>query len=82
MTQGETQMQTQEADGLSLTMFINPKGSRQENGHGPAKRSKPVQSPGGTEWQLVVKAGRMVRQAGTESRNRQGSKPGGLEKGE
>jgi hypothetical protein len=31
---------------------------------------------------LVVKAGRMVRQAGTESRNRQGSKPGGLEKGE
>ena len=35
-----------------------------------------------TEWQLVVKAGRMVRQAGTESRNRQGSKPGGLEKGE
>ena len=31
---------------------------------------------------LVVKAGRMVRQAGTKSRNRQGSKPGGLEKGE
>ena len=27
---------------------------------------------------LVVKAGRIVRQAGTESRNRQGSKPGGL----
>ena len=26
MTQGETQMQTQEADGWSLTMFINPKG--------------------------------------------------------
>jgi hypothetical protein len=31
---------------------------------------------------LVVKAGRVVRQAGTESRNRQGSKPGGLEKEE
>ena len=30
---------------------------------------------------LVVKAGRMDRQAGTESRNRQESKPGGLEKG-
>jgi hypothetical protein len=28
---------------------------------------------------LVVKAGRMVRQVGTMSRNRQGSKPGGLE---
>jgi hypothetical protein len=26
---------------------------------------------------LKVKAGRMVRHAGTESRNRQGSKPGG-----
>jgi hypothetical protein len=26
MTQGETQMQTPEADGWSLTMFINPKG--------------------------------------------------------
>jgi hypothetical protein len=24
--QGETQMQTQEADGWSLTMFVNPKG--------------------------------------------------------
>ena len=31
---------------------------------------------------LEVKAGRMVRQAGTESRNRQRSKLGGLEKGE
>ena len=31
---------------------------------------------------LVVRAGRIVRQAGTKSRNRQGSKPGGLEKGE
>jgi hypothetical protein len=31
---------------------------------------------------LVVKAGRMVRQAGTKFRNRQGSKPGGLEKEE
>ena len=29
---------------------------------------------------LEVKAGRMVRQAGTKSRNRQGSKPGGLAK--
>ena len=29
---------------------------------------------------LVVKAGRMVRQVGTKSRKRQGSKPGGLEK--
>jgi hypothetical protein len=29
-----------------------------------------------------VKAGRMVRQTGTESRNRQGTKPGGLEEGE
>ena len=26
MTPGETQMQTPEADGWSLTMFINPKG--------------------------------------------------------
>ena len=31
---------------------------------------------------LVVKAGKMVRQAGTNSRNRQGSKTVGLEKGE
>ena len=31
---------------------------------------------------LKVRAGRMVRLAGTESRTRQGSKPGGLEKGE
>ena len=31
---------------------------------------------------LMVTAGRMVRQAGTKSRNRQVSKPGGLEKGE
>ena len=30
---------------------------------------------------LVVKAGRMVRQAGTEFRNKHGSKPGGLKKG-
>ena len=30
----------------------------------------------------VVKAGRIVRQAGTKFRNRQGSKPGGLEKEE
>ena len=31
---------------------------------------------------LVVEAGRKVRQVGTKSRNRQRSKPGGLEKGE
>ena len=31
---------------------------------------------------LLVKAGRMVRQAGTKSRNGQGSKLGGLEKGQ
>ena len=31
---------------------------------------------------LVVKAGTKVRQVGTKSRNRQGSKPRGLEKGE
>ena len=31
---------------------------------------------------LLVKAGRIVRQAGRESRNRQGWKPVGLEKGE
>ena len=31
---------------------------------------------------FVVKAGRLVRQAGAKSRNRQGSKPGGLEKDE
>ena len=51
MTYGGTQMQTQEADGWSLTMFINPKRSRQENGRGQAKRSKPDQSPEGTEGQ-------------------------------
>jgi hypothetical protein len=31
---------------------------------------------------LMVNAGRMVRKVGKKSRNRQGSKPGGLEKGE
>jgi hypothetical protein len=31
---------------------------------------------------LVVKAGRMVRHAGTKSRNRQESKAGGLKKGD
>ena len=35
--QGETQMQTQEADGWSLALFINPKRGRQENGHEQAK---------------------------------------------
>ena len=35
--QGETQMQTQGADGWSLTMFIYPKRGRQENGRVQAK---------------------------------------------
>jgi hypothetical protein len=83
MTQGETQMQTQGADGWSLTMFINPKGvgkrmvvDRQKiKTRSDSRRYKVAD-------RLVVKAGRKVRQAGTETRNRQGSKPGGLEKGE
>ena len=72
-------MQTQKADSWSLTMFI-----RQENGRGQAKRSKPDPESRRyrVAYRLVVKAGRMVRQAGTKSRNRQGSKPGRLEKEE
>ena len=35
--EGKTQMQTQEADGWSLKMFINPKRVRQENGRVQAK---------------------------------------------
>jgi hypothetical protein len=54
-------------------MFNNPKRSKKENGRARTYR---------VANRLEVKAGRMVRQAGTESRDRQVSKPGGLEKGE
>ena len=73
MTQGETQMQTQEADGWSLTMFNNPKGvgkrivvDRQKVQTRSESRRYRVAD------RLVVKAGRMVRQAGTESRTGKG----------
>jgi hypothetical protein len=63
---------------------------RQENGRGQAREwswtGKKVKTRSESRRyrvadRLMVKAGRMVRQTGTESRNRQGSKPGGLEKG-
>jgi hypothetical protein len=57
---------------------------RQENVHRQAKRSKPDQSPGGTEWQT----GSWSRQAEWSGRwvqspeTGKGQNPGGLEKGE
>jgi hypothetical protein len=83
VTQGKTQMQTQEADGWSLRCLVIQKGvgkrvvvHRQKVKTSSASRRYRVAD------RLEVKAGRMVRQAGTESRNRQRSKPRGLEKGE
>ena len=73
MTQGETQMHTQEADGWSLTMFINPKGvgkrmvvARQKVKTGSESMRFRVAD------RLVVKEGRMVRQAGTISKTGKG----------
>jgi hypothetical protein len=78
MTQDETQMQTHKADGWSLTMLINPKGVGKRMVVDKQKvktrsESRRYRVPD----RLVVKAGRKVRQAGTEYRNWPGSKPGG-----
>jgi hypothetical protein len=74
-------MQTQEADGWSLTVFINPKGvGKTIVVDRPKVKTRSESRRYRVADRLVVKAGRMVRQAGTESRNSQGSKPGGLEK--
>ena len=76
-------MQTQEADGWSLTMLIKPKRV--------GKRMVVDRQKGQTRSEsrrcrvadrLVVKSGRMVRQAGNKVQNRQESKLGGLEKRE
>ena len=76
-------MQTQEADGWSLTMFNNPKGVGKRMVVDRLKvKTRSESRRYRVADRLEVKAGRMVRQAGTESRNRQGSKPVGLEKGE
>ena len=83
MTQGETQMQTQEADGWSLTMLNNPKGVGKRMVVDRLKvKTRSESRRYRVAHRFVVKAGRIVRKAGTKSRNRQGSKPGGLEKGE
>ena len=50
MTQGETQIQTQEADGWSLRCLIIQKGVGKRMVV-DRQKVKPVQSPGGTEWQ-------------------------------
>ena len=66
-------MQTQEADGWSLTVFINPKGA----GKRMVVDRQKVKTRSGVQEvqsgrQVMVKAGRMVRQAGTESRTGKG----------
>ena len=66
---------------MEFKMFNNSKSSGQENGCGWAKGQTSSESRRyRVADRLKVKAGRMVRQAGTKSRNIQGSKPGGLEK--
>jgi predicted DNA-binding protein (UPF0251 family) len=70
-------MQTPEADGWSLRCLIIQKGvgKRMVVDRQMVKTSSESRRSRVAD-RLVVKAGRMVRQAGTESRNRQGSKLG------
>ena len=74
-------MQTLEAESLSLIFINNPKGVGKRM---VVDRQKVKTSSESRRYSVAgrfeVRAGRMVRQAGTESRNRQGSKPGGFEK--
>ena len=62
-------------------MFIDLKRGRQENGHGQAKGQNQNQFRA-QEVQSGRQARGLVRQAGKKSRNRQGSKLGGLAKTE
>jgi hypothetical protein len=74
-------MQTQEADGWSLRCLIIQKGVGKRM---VVDRQKVKTSSESRRYivadRLVVKVDRMVRQVCTESRNRQGSKLGGLER--
>ena len=76
-------MQTEEADGWSLRGLLIQKGVGKRK---VVDRQKVKTSSEFGRYRvacmLEVKAGRMVRQAGTDSRNRQGSKPGGQAKRE
>ena len=78
--QGQTQMQTREADGLSLIYFI-PKevGKRMVVDRQKVKTSSESRSYS-VAGRLEVRADRMVRQVGTESRNKERSKSGELAK--
>jgi hypothetical protein len=73
MTQGEAHMQTQEADGLSLRCLIIQKGvgKRMVVDTQKVKTSSESRRYRVAE-RLEVKAGRMVRQTGTESRTGKG----------
>ena len=66
-------MQTQEADGWSLTMFINPKGVGKRM---VVDRQKVINRSESRRYRvagrLKVRAGRMVRKAGTETRTGKG----------
>jgi uncharacterized short protein YbdD (DUF466 family) len=84
MTLGEAQMQTHEADGWSLRCLINPKGIGKRI---VVDRQKVKTSSEFRRYRRAgrfeVRAGRMVRQAGTESRPRKGQNwKRKLEKGE
>jgi hypothetical protein len=63
--QGKTQMQTQEADGWSLTMFINPKGLGKRL---VVYRQKVKTSSESSRYQPAgrfnVRVGRRIRQVG------------------
>ena len=82
MTHGETQMQTQEAEGWSLAMFNNSKGVGQRMAVDRQKFKTRVQETIVQEVQRGRKGqGRQNGQAGRyRVRNRKGSKPGGLVK--
>jgi hypothetical protein len=73
MTLGETQMQTQEADVWSLRCLIYPKGIGKRM---VVDRQKVLTRSESRRYRvagrLQVRAGRMVRQAGTESRSGKG----------
>ena len=68
---------------MAFKMFNNPKGVGKRM---VVDRSKVKPSSESRRYRvadrLEVKAGRIVMQVGTESRNSQGPTPGGLEKGD
>ena len=76
MTLGEAQMQTQEADGWSSRCLINPKGIGKRM---VMDRQKVITRSESRRYRvagwLEVRAGRKVRQAGTESRTSNGQNP-------